>query len=112
MRSRLTKAAAAIAAITALAFGGAALAGAVGNSNLPAKAPAASQGQEPVAPDGDNVQQGDQSTPDTGAATEQAQESNSESAPESASSESDQSDGPGGYADTNANADTQQQGEH
>jgi hypothetical protein len=56
-------------------------------------------------PDTDTLQQGDQSAPDTAA----------ESAPETAgesASETGPSDGPGGYADTNPNADTQQQGEH
>jgi hypothetical protein len=58
--------------------------------------------------DGDNVQQGDQSAPDTAQAPESATEqTGSESA-----SESGPSDGPGGYADTNANADTQQVGEN
>ena len=60
-----------------------------------------------MAPDTDNVQQGDQTAPDNASASEQASESAGESA-----SESDASDGPGGYADANANADTQQQGEH
>jgi hypothetical protein len=51
--------------------------------------------------DTDNIQQGDQTSSDTADAQS-----------EQAASESGPSDGPGGYADTNANADTQQQGEH
>ena len=54
---------------------------------------------------------GNPSAPDsTGQASETANEqavSESEQA-----AESGPGDGPGGYADTNANADTQQQGEH
>jgi len=105
MRARLTKLAAAVTAVAALAVGGSALAGAA-QKGSPSTPPAASQSQQEVAPsvDGDTVQQGDQSAPDS--ASEQAG-SESEQA-----SESGPSDGPGGYADTNANADTQQQGEH
>jgi hypothetical protein len=109
MSNRLTKIGASVAAVAALAVGGSAIAGAAQKS--PPPKPAVSQGQEPSAPDTDNVQQGDQSTPDTGSASEQASDAASESTGESAS-ESDVSDGPGGYADANANADTQQQGEH
>jgi hypothetical protein len=109
MSNRLTKIGASLAAVAALAVGGSAIAGAAQKSAP--KKPAVSQSKEPVAPDTDNVQQGDQSAPDTGSASEQASDSASESANESAS-ESETSDGPGGYADANANADTQQQGEH
>ena len=109
MSNRLTKIGASLAAVAALAIGGSAIAGAAQKSAPPK--PAVSQSQEPVLPDTDNVQQGDQSAPDTGSASEQASESASDSAGESAS-ESAASDGPGGYADSNANADTQQQGEH
>jgi len=105
MRARLTKLAAAVTAVAALAVGGSALAGAA-QKGSPSTPPAASQSQQEVAPsvDGDTVQQGDQSALDS--ASEQAG-SESEQA-----SESGPSGGPGGYADTNANADTQQQGEH
>ena len=91
--------------VAALAVGGSAIAGAAQKSAPPK--PAVSQSQEPLAPDTDNVQQGDQTAPDSASTSEQASESAGESA-----SESDASDGPGGYADANANADTQQQGEH
>jgi len=107
MSNRLTKIGAALAAVAALAVGGSAIAGAAQKSAPPK--PAVSQSQEPLAPDTDNVQQGDQTAPDQASAS--AGEASSESAGESAS-ESDASDGPGGYADANANADTQQQGEH
>jgi len=109
MSNRLTKIGAAFAAVAALAVGGSAIAGAAQKSAPPK--PAVSQSQEPLAPDTDNVQQGDQTVPDQASASGQAGEASSESAGESAS-ESDASDGPGGYADANANADTQQQGEH
>ena len=109
MSNRLTKIGASLAAVAGLAVGGSAIAGAAQKSAPPK--PAVSQSQEPSAPDTDNVQQGDQTAPDKASASEQASEAASESAGESAS-ESDASDGPGGYADANANADTQQQGEH
>jgi hypothetical protein len=111
MRARFTKLAAALAALAALAVGGSAIASAGSKANAPAP-PAVTQPQQDVTSsvDGDNVQQGDQSAPDTAQPSETATEqagSESEQA-----SESGPSDGPGGYADTNANADTQQVGEH
>ncbi len=118
MRARLTKLGAALAAIAALAVGGSALASA-GQKATPPQPPGAVQDQSTPdnaaeAKDGpadtDSVQQGDQSTPDSSAES-QSESADSESASESAS-ESGPSDGPGGYADSNANADTQQQGEH
>jgi hypothetical protein len=112
MRARLTKLAAAVTAVAALAVGGSALAGATQKGSPPAP-PAASQSQSEVASsvDGDTVQQGDQSAPDS--TSEQAGSESEQAGSESEqASESGPSDGPGGYADTNANADTQQQGEH
>jgi hypothetical protein len=106
MRSRLTKIGAALAAVAALAVGGSAIAGAA-QKGAPAKPAAVLQNEVPGAADTDNVQQGDQSAPDNASASEQASESTGESASESAAS-----DGPGGYADSAANADTQQQGEN
>jgi hypothetical protein len=114
MRSRLTKLGAGLAALAALAAGGSALASA-GHKTHAAKPPmsqsltslpAVSKGTEPAPsePDADAVQQGDQSAPDT--AAEQAGLENGQA------SESGPSDGPGGYADTSPNADTQQDGEH
>jgi hypothetical protein len=93
MRSRFAKLGAAVTALAALAIGGSSLATAA-----PRNAP-------PAPPAAADVQQGDQTAPD-------AAGSQSESATEQADSESGPSDGPGGYADTNANADTQQQGEN
>lgn len=117
MRSRLTKLSATVAALAALAVGGSALASAAhttappatpsqqGNQAAPTIEPADATDNSAEAASGavdtDNIQQGDQTSSDTaGAQSEQA------------ASESGPSDGPGGYADTNANADTQQQGEH
>ncbi|HVC88930.1 MAG TPA: hypothetical protein VNC40_16105 [Gaiellaceae bacterium] len=98
MRSRLIKLGAALTALTALAIGGSSLASAAHQGAPPAPPAAEVQGG---AADTDNIQQGDQTASDAaGAQSEQA------------ASESGPSDGPGGYADTNANADTQQQGEH
>jgi hypothetical protein len=115
MGARLTKLGVALAALAALAVGGSAYVSAGTKAAPPAQPPAATQSQQgdqsapdnsAEAPSGaadtDNVQQGDQSAPDNAA----------ESQNESAGSESGPSDGPGGYADSNANADTQQQGEH
>jgi hypothetical protein len=107
MRNRIRKLAAALAALAALAAGGAAFASGAGNGSSPAPSPAFTHhGTEPAdngaaseSADTDNVQQGDQATPDT------ADSSQEEQAAES-------SDGPGGYADTSPNADTQQEGEH
>jgi hypothetical protein len=100
MRARLTKLMAGLAVISAMAFGGAAIAGAA-NKTPPVNPPAAL-----------DVQQGDQTTPDVGGT---AAESSSESAStaEAASSESAAAnDGPGGHADdpNNASVDYQFQG--
>jgi hypothetical protein len=118
MHTRIVKLAAALAALAALAVGGSALANAAQKAHKsppPAKvqqgvpaakgssseSPEGTAESEPAAADTDNVQQGDQ----TGSDQSDAQQ-------ESAGSESSASDGPGGYADTNPNADTQQTGEH
>ena len=107
MRARITKLFAGLAAVAALAVGGSALASA-GTTPTPAPAPA----QAPVtAVDGDNVQQGDQTAPDTGAASEQSStETSSESG---AAGEVSANDGPGGHADepANPNADHQFEGQ-
>ncbi len=107
MRARLTKLMAGLTVIGALAFGGAAVAGAADTTPAP-----------PAAVD---VQQGDQTAPDVGGTSESSSESGSssesasiESSSESASSESaSASDGPGGHADEpgNASADYQFEGE-
>lgn len=118
MRTKITKLVAGLAVVSALAVGGASFASA-GSKAPPVKAPAA-------AVDGDTLQQGDQTSPDTGtpaeqssesAASEQAGESTSESAsseqPGESSSEVAANDGPGGHADepANANADYQFEGQ-
>jgi hypothetical protein len=91
MRARLTKLLAGLTAVTALAFGGAALAGAA-STPVPPAPPAAT----------DTTQQGDQTAPDTGIP---AAESSSESATAESSSEAaSPNDGPGGHADDPANA--------
>ncbi len=116
MRTRITKLVAGLAVLGALAVGGATFASA--SSKAPPVSP-------PVAAvDGDTLQQGDQTAPDTGTAAEQSSESATsdqagESSSESAtseqgesSSEVEASDGPGGHADEpgNPNADYQFQG--
>jgi hypothetical protein len=97
MRARLTKLMAGLTVISAMAFGGAAIAGAA------TKAPPVNP---PAAVD---VQQGDQTAPDpAGTPAESSSESASTAetaTSESASSESAApSDGPGGHADDPANA--------
>ena len=118
MRARITKMVAALTALAALAFGGAALASAGSKASPPQSAQPAAQ-----------VQQGDQTTPDTsvgeqlGSAQESAAEQADpahESAAEQADSGATESaselagnDGPGGHADEpgNANADNQYEGQ-
>ena len=112
MHKRLTRLAASLAALAALAFGGSALASAAQKSHTSSPPPATATqpadqtaadnpaGSQAGAADTDNIQQGDQAGSDTADQAEQA------------SSETAASDGPGGYADTNPNADTQQTGEH
>ena len=106
MRSRLTKLAAALVALTALAVGGSQLASAGSKASPPAP-PVVTQDQGVGSADTDQLQQGDQSAPDNA-----AEQAGSESESAASESESGPSDGPGGFADSNAGADTQQQGEH
>ena len=109
MRARITKLMAGLVAIVALAVGGVSFASAASKAPL-TKPPVA-------AVDGDSVQQGDQTSPDSGTAAAQSSESNSgESAgeqPGESSSELVANDGPGGHADepANANADYQFEGQ-
>jgi hypothetical protein len=119
MRSRFTKFAASIAALAALAVGGSAIASAAHKSGTPAPPaqPSSAPASAPApATDGDNVQQGDQSPPDAKDAAAEAAASESTGAAETpgavekAGSEVDANDGPGGFADSSANADTQQEG--
>ncbi|MGH3379787.1 MAG: hypothetical protein ACRDP6_34155 [Actinoallomurus sp.] len=112
MRTTITKATAGIAAVALMAGGGVALASSGGS----AKAAHATAGQvkpagavEQSAPDTDNIQSGDQTSPDAlKASSGHSQESGSESG-----SEVTNNDGPGGHADepANANADHQHQGQ-
>jgi hypothetical protein len=140
MRARWIRLGAVLAVLTGLAVGASALASAAHtpaqtSKPVPAQARHASSQATPVTTteaqsghDGDNVQRGDQTTPDTASETqdETADTDNvqqgDQSAPDSAAeqsaengpseSESGPSDGPGGFADSSVNADTPQQGEH
>ncbi len=117
----------AAAGVAALALGGAALAGAT--QSAPIKAPVPAAAQEVKAPDTDNVQSGDQTTPDSPATAARAHSSSTspagneapgnENAPEATgkaaeapSNENAPSDGPGGHADPPGNVDNQQQGQN
>ena len=137
MRARLTKILAGVAALAALAFGGATLASA-GSKASPPAAPA--QAQENTPGDADNVQQGDQTAPDNTAAEQPENAAGEESGsdadnvqegvqttPDNAAGEQPDStsestaetesapgsDGPGGHADEpgNPNADHQAEGQ-
>ena len=131
MIKRTKQAALAVTAIAALALGGSALAGAASNNTVTGSAKPAAPAQraatEPTSgPDRDNVQSGDQTTPDTpsgqasakadGPANEMGTAGASNEAPESASesgSEKPGDDGPGGHADEpgNPSADHQFEGQ-
>jgi hypothetical protein len=105
MRTRIMTAVAPVAAIAALAVGGVAYASSGGSAAPHAKATTTATA-EPVqsGPDTDNVQSGDQTTPDTGS---NAAEQSSETSGESGSA----NDGPGGHADAPGNVDHQFQGQ-
>jgi hypothetical protein len=126
MLRRIRMMALTVSGLAALALGGAAISGAAGNGT-PAKSKAAVHTTKQVkkhaaaktrthkasagsAADTDNVQEGDQTGPETPDANE-APDTGSESATETP----DGSDGPGGHADEangNPNADTQQSGQN
>jgi hypothetical protein len=107
-----------------LALGGAgtatALAQASGASTAPVKhtsvvKPAAvgqATASEVTSPDTDNVQEGDQTTPDVPAAKTTAKAASTSESEGAGESENSPSDGPGGYADAPGNPDTQQTGEN
>ncbi len=117
MRARIVKLLAALSALAVLAFGGSTLASAGSKPTpRPANQPAAqSTVKQPAAVDGDQIQQGDQSTPDATANEQPGSESTAEQ-PESATAESGSeqvaNDGPGGHADEpgSPNADHQFEG--
>jgi hypothetical protein len=93
----------ATAAVVVLAVGGAGIGTAVASSHSPARAHAASV--EPTGPDTDNLQVGDQTSPDSSAAKAGA----SHAKGEAGNSENGEhgSDGPGGHADPPGNVDHQ-----
>ncbi|HEY0477592.1 MAG TPA: hypothetical protein VGD37_08705 [Kofleriaceae bacterium] len=92
-----------VAAIAALAVGGVAYASSGGSAAPHAKATATAEpGQS--GPDTDNIQSGDQTTPDAGS---NAAEQSSETSGESGSA----NDGPGGHTDAPGNVDHQFQGQ-
>ncbi len=121
MLKRITTTFAALVALGALALGGSAIAAAQQHKAshpkhhairsarfTAATSSAEGPGTEADGPGGLNVQSGDQTTPDNGAAN--ANESGSESSAEAPSS---QADGPGGHQDPpGANGNSQQQGQN
>jgi hypothetical protein len=131
MIKRLKTSAGLVAGLAALSLGGAAIAGAASTSTQ-ANASVPAKHEVTTGRDTDNVQSGDQTTPDTkaGAAKEVVNgpdigttQSGSQTTPDPAGSTSETSsetsgesaannDGPGGYADPAGNANTQQQGQN
>lgn len=116
MLKRMKTSVGAVAALGALALGGSAIASAASSHHHKASHKAhhsathkSTRAGEPTGPDRDNVQSGDQSTPDVKGS--KSSETTRENAPESAG-ESTKSDGPGGHADApgDSNADHQFQG--
>ncbi len=103
-----------VAGLAALSLGGAAIAGAATGTAHPAVKHATHATREATqTPDTDQVQSGDQTTPDTGGAKSveaPGTEATSEASGETAAG----NDGPGGHADEpgNPNANTQQQGQN
>jgi hypothetical protein len=117
MLKRFKMGAGAVLGVAALALGGSAIAAAT--SGTPAKS-AAKAAAEPKATgaDTDNIQSGDQTTPDSTTKAANAGETNvsetstSETSGESTSESSTPSDGPGGHADPAGNVNNQQQGQN
>jgi hypothetical protein len=119
MRKRLKTTTGAVAALVALALGGSAIASATGTqgaSHKHAVKQTVAKSTEAVGgPDADNIQSGDQTSPDAAGAkassaptpeapgTESATETSSESTSESSSA----SDGPGGHEDPPGEVDNQ-----
>jgi len=112
MRPHLIKAAAVLAAASALTAGGVAYASTGGGSASFKHPQLVVTAAESTSPDSDNIQSGDQTGPDTAAgAKATAAETGSDG--ESPGSEVSGNDGPGGHADEpgNSNADHQFQGQ-
>jgi hypothetical protein len=106
MTKRIRTTVGTLAALSALALGGSAIAGA---ANQPSKAPAPAKAAAPATAPGDNVQ--DTTSPDApGTPSESSGETPAGS--EAGGSETPNNDGPGGHADEpgNPNADNQFQG--
>jgi hypothetical protein len=101
MAGRIKKIAMALAALAALAFGGAQIAQGAGNgSSAATPTPKA----ESTAPDTDNVQSGDQSAPDGTDPADGPEAPGSEKpGSEAPGSETPNDDGPGGHADEPSN---------
>jgi hypothetical protein len=112
MRPNLIKAAAVLAATSALTAGGVAYASTGAGSAPPKHGQLVGTAAEPTSPDTDNVQSGDQTGPDT-ASGAKASAAETGSGGEGAGSEVPGNDGPGGHADEpgNSNADHQFQGQ-
>jgi hypothetical protein len=117
MRKRILTATGAIASLSALALGGSAIASAQ-SSSAPAShaAKVHHTAEKTTGPDTDNVQSGDQTTPDTRATVNATKApstgSGTETATENGSESSTASDGPGGHQDpAGANVDHQFQGQ-
>jgi cytoskeletal protein RodZ len=112
MTKRIKKTIAAVAALGALALGGAVFAQAQPGQS--ASAPSVQSASESVtSPDTDSIQSGDQTTPDP-AGTASGSEQRSAESPEQPGAESaPESDGPGGHADEpgNPNANNEFQGQ-
>ena len=124
--TKMKKTIAGIAALAALALGGAVFAQAQGGSQPQVQA-SQGTGESVNGPDGDTIQSGDQTTPDQpGAASGNEQQSadgpdqgaadasdqGGTDAPDQTGSESgSQSDGPGGHADPAGNVDNQFEGQ-
>lgn len=131
MRARLIKLAAALAALTALAIGGSTLASATSNTttgNSPAPAVEQEKGTGGEASEPSKGAEGDADAAAQAAACEAAgvvgdnvnydektgtcSLDNGTDSEKTESESGEESDGPGGFEDTNSNADTQQEGEH
>lgn len=116
MIKRLKTSAGLVAGLAALSLGGGAIASAA-SSSTQTKASVPAKHEATGGRDTDNVQSGDQTTPDakSKAAKEVADptsETSSETTSESSRESAANNDGPGGYADPAGNANTQQQGQN